>query len=412
MANDFFEVRASRNTLEIFGDLRLSTLDELTSSLHRLAVEARYPDIILNFRNLQPLTTSVIPPLAAYLRYLTKNYKVEYSYLAPFNNVLEARIKNTGLGHYIDFRRFEKPKIRSAKPALMQYSNVEECDQVSDVIVNHVLRTANLDRKKLAALEWSINEITDNVLNHAHSSVGGFAIYHKIPKTNIVEFTVADCGIGVGNSLGIKDDREAVEKAIQEGVTRDNSTNQGNGLYGSYALSCGSNGLFTLRSKRGNLYVTKDGETHSRLAPIPFQGTIVVCQIDCDQPDLIERSFLFNGKSHVPAYDYLERIHEGSSQDVSIKASHICPTFGSRESGKEARNYISNVINSMEGSRLSIDFEGISVISSSFADEVFAKLFVELGAMKFMRLIHLKNSNSTIEALVDRAIMLRSKTGL
>jgi hypothetical protein len=66
----------------------------------------------------------------------------------------------------------------------------------------------------------------------------------------------------------------------------------------------------------------------------------------------------------------------------------------------------------MEGSRLSIDFEGISVISSSFADEVFAKLFVELGAMKFMRLIHLKNSNSTIEALVDRAIMLRSKTGL
>lgn len=135
----------------------------------------------------------------------------------------------------------------------------------------------------------------------------------------------------------------------------------------------------------------------------------MVCQIDCDQPDLIERAFIFNGKAHIPAYDYVERVHENPSQDITVKAAEICPTFGSRESGREARNYINNMLGSLEGSLLSIDFTGISIISSSFADEVFAKLFVDIGAMKFMRLIRVVNANSTIEALIDRAISLRSK---
>lgn len=182
MANEFFQVRASGNNLEIFGDLRLSTLDELTLNLHRLAVLSRYPDITLNFRNLQSLTNSVIPPVAAYLRYLTQQYKVEYTFISPSDNNLRNRIVDTGLAHYIDFRRFEKPRIRAAKPALMQYHNVEECDQVSDVIVNHVLRTAKLDRKKLAALEWAINEMADNVLNHSRSPVGGVCNISQISE--------------------------------------------------------------------------------------------------------------------------------------------------------------------------------------------------------------------------------------
>ena len=293
----------------------------------------------------------------------------------------------------------------------MQFLNNAECDAVTDKIVNSVLRTVKLSRQHIAALEWAISEIADNVLNHSRSPVGGFAIYNKIRNTNIVEITIADCGVGVSRTLNIKDEREAVEKAIQEGVTRNKSTNQGNGLFGSYRLACASNGIFILKSRHGNLYVTKQGETHIQLEKIPFHGTIVVCQIDCDQPDLIERAFVFNGKSHTPSFDYVERIHEDLKDDITIKAFDICKTFGSRASGKEARLYIENMSRSLTGNSINIDFSDISVISSSFADEVFGKLFLDLGPMRFMRSIRVINAQSVVEGLIDRAIQLRSQTG-
>ena len=408
---EFFNVNSNAGDIKVFGDLRLSSLDKLTSALHREAVVARYPDIRLDFENLASITHSVIPPLASYLRYLTQQHKVDYSFIQPRDGPLRERLINIGLGHYIDYRRFEKPSPKSSNPCVMQFLNNAECDAVTDKIVNSVLRTVKLSRQHIAALEWAISEIADNVLNHSRSPVGGFAIYNKIRNTNIVEITIADCGVGVSRTLNIKDEREAVEKAIQEGVTRNKSTNQGNGLFGSYRLACASNGIFILKSRHGNLYVTKQGETHIQLEKIPFHGTIVVCQIDCDQPDLIERAFVFNGKSHTPSFDYVERIHEDLKDDITIKAFDICKTFGSRASGKEARLYIENMSRSLTGNSINIDFSDISVISSSFADEVFGKLFLDLGPMRFMRSIRVINAQSVVEGLIDRAIQLRSQTG-
>ena len=397
--------------IQVFGDLRLGSLDYLTAALHREAVIARYPDIVLDLENLSSITHSVVPPLVSYLRYLTQQYKVDYSFIQPRNGALRERLKMLGVSHYIDYRRFDKPNPKSANPYVMQFLNTGECDSVTDKVINSVLRSAKLSRQHIAALEWAVSEITDNVINHSQSPVGGFAIFNKLRNTNIIEITVADCGIGVSRTLGIKDEAEAVAQAIQEGVTRNKQTNQGNGLYGSYKLACASNGIFILKSRHGNLYVTKTGETHIKLENVPFHGTIVVCQIDCDQPDLIERGFIFNGKAHTPAYDYVERLHESANDDITVRAFDICKTFGSRESGKEARLYIENMTRSLSGNKVIIDFDDISVISSSFADEVFGKLFIELGPMKFMRMIKIVNAASVVEALIDRAISLRSKSG-
>ena len=47
--------------------------------------------------------------------------------------------------------------------------------------------------------------------------------------------------------------------------------------------------------------------------------------------------------------------------------------------------------------------------SSSFADEVFGKLFVELGALHFMQAIDFVCVQDTVRALLDRAILQRSQ---
>jgi hypothetical protein len=59
-----------------------------------------------------------------------------------------------------------------------------------------------------------------------------------------------------------------------------------------------------------------------------------------------------------------------------------------------------------------VDFSGVPVISSSFADEAFGKLFLQLGPMQFMQRVRLVNTIDTVESLINRAIEQRMKVGL
>ena len=54
-----------------------------------------------------------------------------------------------------------------------------------------------------------------------------------------------------------------------------------------------------------------------------------------------------------------------------------------------------------------VDFDGISVISSSFADEFLGKLFVRIGALRFMTAIQLRGVSPTVRSVLDRAILQR-----
>ena len=58
-----------------------------------------------------------------------------------------------------------------------------------------------------------------------------------------------------------------------------------------------------------------------------------------------------------------------------------------------------------------LDFSGVGVISSSFADEVFGRLFVEMGPRAFMTRIEMHHVDPTVEGLIDRAIVQRTKLG-
>lgn len=406
------EVFSKEGIITVNGDLRLGELPRLMSCIHQATKISRYKDILLDFSALKSIGYNVMPPIASYIRSLLRSDNIDFEYVEPRIFATRTRIENAGLAHFLSHRKYPKVQLNSSDPILQQFRSTDDASAANDRILNAVLRTAKISRKNLSALEWAIDEITDNVLNHSQSKVGGFIIHSKLPYHNIVEFVVADSGIGVNRSLGIADEVEAVEQAIQEGVTRNKISNQGNGLYGTYRIALESNALFSLRSNHGNLYVNSDGETHARREHITYPGTHILCQIDCDRPDLIERAFVFRGKQHVPGFDYVERKLETSEEDIRIPARNICKTFGSRKSGLEARNYILNMISALSGNKVLIDFDEVFVISSSFADEAFGKLFVLLGPMLFMNTVELINADPAVEALINRAIMLRMQTGL
>ena len=117
---------------------------------------------------------------------------------------------------------------------------------------------SDLKRSDLAAIEWSLNEITDNVINHSESSTGGYVQLSTLKSRNIVEFVVSDAGIGIPTSLRkpfpeLTSDTNALHQAIREGVTRDKQVGQGNGLFGSVEICWASEGYFELDSGYGRL---------------------------------------------------------------------------------------------------------------------------------------------------------------
>ncbi len=90
-----------------------------------------------------------------------------------------------------------------------------------EIIIGHIQMPGDV----LAALEWAITEICDNVINHAESKTGGFLQVIAYPQNELVAFTVADAGKGILQSLregipALNNDLEAIQEAIKAGVTR------------------------------------------------------------------------------------------------------------------------------------------------------------------------------------------------
>jgi hypothetical protein len=275
----------------------------------------------------------------------------------------------------------------------------------------------DLNRKELSALEWSINEITDNVLNHSQSPIGGLVQVSTFQRTRKrVEYIVADAGVGIPNTLRttrpeLNSDAAALEQAIREGVTRDKSIGQGNGLYGSYQICSHSNGFFQLESGYGKLMFTDRDGLRIGTERIPYEGTLVAAQIDFSVPHLLEEALQFGGKTH-QTVDYVElRYEQHGSEDLLFKVCEESLSFGSRVAGAPVRKRLLNLARMCPNQRIILDFEHVPLVSSSFADEVVGKLFAELGPLAFMQRFQFQKIDPTVRQLVDRAIAQRMAAG-
>ena len=77
-----------------------------------------------------------------------------------------------------------------------------------------------------------------------------------------------------------------------------------------------------------------------------------------------------------------------------------------REAGSYLRNDILNTITRTQ-TGLILDFAGVRTVSSSFADELVAKLVLKLGLIKFNQLIRMINVNENVKFLCERSVYMR-----
>lgn len=405
-------VSRSDNRISVREQVSHFHMRRIAASLHRAITVAGYQDVTLDFSLCTGVTEAVMLPLMPIVaKYRKEN--IDFTLIPPIQEDLARLFANTNWAHHVSPDTYELSHHEGGHvPALLFGDNdLDDAYQILDRVLDLILRQLETSRDTLKAVEWSLCEIMDNVSSHAESEIGGFIQATAYKQGNRVEFVVADAGIGIPASMGMANHDEALQRAIDEGVTSKPAENAGNGLYGSYQAAFLSGGQFEINSLFGHLFCDgTTGQVTCKRENIPYAGTSVRCSINVHDPDLLGKALQFKGRSHDPGFDYIERKYEGDSDDiVFILKDEAQRDFGSRHSGARIRRMIENL--TKDHARIVIDFASVGIISSSFADEVFGRLFVKLGPRAFMTRVRMQNVDPTIEGLIDRAILQRTRLG-
>lgn len=184
-----------------------------------------------------------------------------------------------------------KKKMSNYTVELSLCSNINECNTVHKNIIQKIVKRTNCKESTRASVDYMLNEIWDN------AGVHGYQCYNKTtyPKpiyfcafsySNRIEIAIMDRGQGIHNSLKKIEkfrnisSKQALELAIQDGVTGHPTNSPGFGLFSSTELIKGNRGLFFLWSSNRHLLLNEDRISSNR--GFLREGTLVVLVINAD----------------------------------------------------------------------------------------------------------------------------------
>jgi hypothetical protein len=401
------------NRISVRGAIGLADYKRVLAAIHNLTTTKGYDSISID---LSEATATFAGPMLALGASLAK-YRLEhvnFSVAFPTDAKLHRLCRNAGWLHLLDPSLPPAPTyINSQHVPVVSFATSEEQFAVTNRLLDTVLSSLpGLTRYDLGGLEWAVNEVTDNVLNHSQSPCGGFVQLSAFPEQRRVELTVADAGLGIPSTLrmgypDIMHDSHALELAVQEGVTRSLSVGRGNGLYGTIEIARVSSGYIHIHSGYGRLHA-EDNELHLDDDSIPYGGSLVVTSLDCSDPNALGRALRFDGQQYEPLDVIDTRYATEDLEAISFIILRDSPSVGSRIAGEAFRTKVENLLGMRPDAKAVLDFTGMNVVSSSFADEVVGKLFATLGPIGFMSRVVLKGLSPTVRGLIDRALLQRS----
>jgi anti-anti-sigma regulatory factor len=401
----------SENTIKIGSDFHVRDHRVFASKLKELIEFRGFERVHLDFSQTETCFQDAALPLTALVRKY-RHEGVQFKIELPRFDRLRRLFINCNWARLMSPTEFPPPDERSDLnlPAT-EYRDDGEQHQLVRGIIDRVLKvTQHLERSHLRAFEWSLNEITDNVLLHSESATGGIAQLSIRPRSRELEFIVADAGVGIPESLRIGkketwDDLEALKQSIKEGVTR--GVGQGNGLFGTARVCQLSGGAFSINSGSAYLAGTREQLVTGQMHELSFGCTSVACAMSYARPLVLEEALKFAGRSSAKV-DFMELDYEGFEGNAAIvRVEKESISVGSRRSGAELRRKLENISRMSDSSTVIIDFSGLPVWSSSFADEALAKLIQTMGIVEFRSRFRLVNLDGVNRQILERSTRQR-----
>lgn len=406
-------VETTGNCVKVSGSLGLFDYKRILAALYQVSEVKGYQDLVIDFSALNAAFAGPMLALGADVSRMRLAGKT-ISLLPPAEERLYRLFRNTGWLRLLSpNEEAAASHVNSQHVPVVSFVTSDEQYEVNNRLIDAVLASLpGLTRADLGALEWAINEVTDNVLVHAESDVGGFVQLSAFPEQRRVELAVADAGVGIPETLRqalpeLRPDSLALEQAVAEGVTRSKAIGRGNGLFGTMEIARVSDGYIHIHSGYGRLK-GEDSEIALENDRVPFHGTLVVVSLDCSDPGALGRALRFNGEQHQPLDIVDMRYTAEDDEDILFLIARDAPSIGSRGAGEAFRIKVENLLDMKPESRLVLDFTDVAIISSSFADEVIGKIFTRLGPMGFMRRVVLKGLSPAVNGLIERALRMRT----
>lgn len=85
-----------------------------------------------------------------------------------------------------------------------------------------------------------------------------------------------------------------------------------------------------------------------------------------------------------------------------LKLSEKGSILGLRELAKELSSQVKTAID--DNTSIILDFANVESVSSSFADELVAKVLIEVGIENFFKCVKIRNANDFIKTIINSSI--------
>ncbi|MBL7909522.1 MAG: STAS-like domain-containing protein [Bacteroidia bacterium] len=311
-----------------------------------------------------------------------------------FNNPLQPNEKANNAKRFLD--------------KVWTFSNSRDVYNITTGLIDHLRRSTECEKGVIESCDWGINEIMDNVIQHSEAEKG-FIMAQVNEKTKILNVTIFDYGVGIyktmkGSKPSPRNVIDAISLSVQEGKKGKKSTGQGNGMWGLYNIVDNNSGHLTIVSGEGGIHF-RDKKT-SNLKDVRFlnyknQATNIHFHINLNKETLITDAI----KGYVFVDLYLESLEDNQGRSI-YKIREVASGTGTRASAEEIRNALINIYTDTRKPVI-IDFEGVGIISSSFADELVGKLIIKLGFYQYQRIFQIINMNQTIQSILHRSVSQR-----
>jgi hypothetical protein len=150
---------------------------------------------------------------------------------------------------------------------------------LADGIVKLVDRHAGLPPDAEDKLRTCIQEVTQNVVDHARSQIGGVMSAKYFTGTGEVRVGIVDRGVGIAESLGgrfpeLASPFEALSRVIKGGYSsRSRPNNMGLGVSNLFGMIQSSGGVMTLVSADAAASIRPKGGPNVQTLPFSFPGT-------------------------------------------------------------------------------------------------------------------------------------------
>ncbi|GAA3629701.1 STAS-like domain-containing protein [Flavivirga jejuensis] len=383
---------------------------EFINSIKRLHFKFKHTKIILDFSEVDKVYPYPAAAIVGYIYYFENELGIEFEYL--------------NMPTYLKKISFSAPKIVTEKNVgrhkdcldrIWIFNNSDEVHLLVNGILTDIRKALECEPGVIDACTWGLNEIMDNVIQHSEAKCGFImGVIHK--KTKNINISIFDYGIGIYTSLKYSDNvynpksaADAISLAVQEGVTRDKSVGQGNGMWGLYNIVNLNSGHMSVISGKGGLSLNRGVmKTYEqiRMLSLKQQATTVNFHLNLNKDISIKDAL--GGTEMVDMY--IENMEDDYDR-VVFKIFEAASGTGTRQSGLKIKNEVINLYKKAKKSII-IDFDNVGVISSSFADEFIGKLVVELGFYQFQKIFTLSNMNATIQTIVQRSLSQRMAESL